>query len=206
MTLKLDDQRFGKLVAVRVIGSHPYAGKIWECICDCGVKTEAYARQLNSGKVVSCGCRKLEASHENGRLRRRHGYSRHQDRTYQSWVSMRQRCRDRRNPIYGGRNIQICQRWEKFESFLADMGERPDGMTLDRINGNGNYEPTNCRWATPVVQARNRRSSMTIQYEGNVVSLAQLVELTGLSRHVLRYRLKKSSNPTVWVNGAGSAV
>jgi len=87
----------------------------------------------------------------------------HRTPTYGTWMAMRRRCQnpgDRRFKDYGGRGISVCERWDSsFENFLADMGERPAGMTLDRIDTNGNYEPGNCRWATPIQQRANRRDS-----------------------------------------------
>ena len=86
----------------------------------------------------------------------KHGHRKPMSPTYISWLDMKQRCRDRSRKYYGAKGISVCERWESFESFLADMGERPDGMTLDRINNDGNYEPSNCRWATPAEQIKNR--------------------------------------------------
>ena len=109
-----------------------------------------------SGDTKSCGClrRAVTAS-----LKMTHGIS-HKSGTYDIWVLMRQRCN---NPKatgyahYGGRGVTVCRRWDKYTNFLMDMGERPDGLTLDRIDPHGNYEPTNCRWATWTTQNRNKR-------------------------------------------------
>src|SRR6478736_1916805 len=96
---------------------------------------------------------------EDGKFAPRHGHAvGAKSRTYWSWISMLNRCRCATStsyPLYGARGIKVCERWESFDSFLADMGERPDGTSLDRVNPDGNYEPGNCRWATSKQQARN---------------------------------------------------
>ena len=115
-------------------------------------------------------------------------------RTYRSWSECRQRCENPNNrkwPSYGGRGIKVCARWASFANFLADMGERPDGHSLDRINNDGDYEPNNCRWATPSEQARNRRSSHTLTAFGETLTIAEWAERTGLKHHTIAWRINK---------------
>lgn len=117
--------------------------------------------------------------------------------TYQSWHAMRSRCLRQSDPAfarYGGRGIRVCTRWTGaggFERFFADMGERPHGTSLDRIDTNGNYEPGNCRWSTPREQANNRRDTRAIEHGGLTLSIAEWSRRTGLAEDVIRTRLDK---------------
>ena len=99
--------------------------------------------------------------------------------------------KDHKYPDYGGRGIKICARWDRFENFLADMGERPDGMTIDRQDVNGDYEPGNCRWATGRTQGRNKRNTSHVTVDGITRGLPEWAEIAGLPRGVIEYRLRK---------------
>lgn len=114
--------------------------------------------------------------------------------TRKTWGDMKGRCLNpahRNYADYGGRGISICERWLTYENFLADMGERPPGRSLDRLNNDGNYEPSNCRWATPKEQARNTRSNRLITYKGETKCMAQWADDLGLPKHTLEQRVAK---------------
>jgi hypothetical protein len=109
-----------------------------------------------------------------------------------TWEVMRQRCHDPKHPAYkdyGARGIAVCERWNTFANFLADMGERPDGTTIDRKDGTKGYEPGNCRWATPSEQANNTRTNVAITCRGRTQNLKQWAKELGISHQVIRYRL-----------------
>lgn len=112
--------------------------------------------------------------------------------TYQVWAQMWQRCTNPRNPEYknyGGRGIRVCRRWEKFENFYADMGMKPKRRFIDRRNNDGNYTPSNCRWATRMIQASNTRSNRRISHNGSLAHLQEWSRRTGLSSGGIRNRL-----------------
>lgn len=166
------------------------------CRCECGNEKEIPCRHLPSGVSRSCGCLARELTSERASPVKTHGHAWNRGErspTYINWRNARDRCLNPRAPNYseyGGRGIRFCDRWNDFTAFLSDMGERPDGMTLDRYpDVDGNYEPGNCRWATPAEQAANRRNSVWIEVDGVKTTTATVAKQIGIDPQLLRWRL-----------------
>ena len=157
--IDISGQRFGRLVAVAFSHRDDRRRSHWKFRCDCGTEVVSDSNNVKRGAAASCGCLKAE---NNRRTWTKHGHAAGNTPEYESWSAMLARVRattGRKFSDYGGRGITVCERWLSFESFLADMGPRPQGTSLDRIDNNGNYEPGNCRWATAPQQVKNRRPS-----------------------------------------------
>lgn len=147
---------------------------------------------LKRGATKSCGCLNKDLIREVGRKTATHGHTRgyRPTPTRVTWCAMKMRCSPEvGKPEYAGRGISVCERWRDFANFLADMGERPEGMTLDRIDPNGNYEPGNCRWATPEQQMNNRRNNRMFAVNGETLSIAQLARKYSVPDSRIRMRL-----------------
>jgi len=161
----LAGKKFGKLTLIEVSAKEHGTRPHWRCRCECGSITNAAEANILNGHTRSCGC--IHRERARAGLNRKHGMIK--TPTYYSWRAMLCRCFSPRTDgyeYYGGRGISVCDRWQKFENFLADLGTRPTGTTLERQDTNGNYEPGNCYWATAKQQAANRRNNRNLTYEG----------------------------------------
>lgn len=178
--LDISGIKYGKLTCLSI--SHTVKKLYyWNCICDCGNKAIISGSRLRSGHTKSCGC--IVATQK--------GLS--TSPTYRSWQAMIQRCYDSKIPHYkryGAIGIIVCDRWKNsFLNFLEDMGERPDGKTLDRINSSGNYELNNCRWLTYKQQGNNRRGNLILEAFGKKQTLQQWSDEYKVNRSKLRKRI-----------------
>lgn len=170
---------------------------MWSCICTCGTERRVKTQSLREGTSTSCGCshRELTSKRFKGQTHTiKHGHARNQKSSpeYKSWGSMRHRCFNKNNisyKYYGGRGITVCERWNKFENFLKDMGRRPSKHSLERIDNNKGYGPENCRWATNLDQANNKRNNKYLTYKGKTRSRKEWARVLDISYSALLHRL-----------------
>ena len=178
-------ERWTVLKFDKIVGSHSY----WICKCDCGNIKSVRKNCLIRGETKSCGCLNREIT-----KKRLTTHGMYYTKTYNSWLRMIQRCN---NPNisnyknYGGRGITVCKRWLKFENFYADMGNKPERFSLDRIDNNKGYYKENCRWVTQKEQCRNRRNNVNITYKKKTKLLLIWSEELGINYNVLWQRIKK---------------
>jgi len=189
--LQLEGKRFGKLVVIKDVGVNKQGTYMWLCKCDCGNEKIVKGASLKYGSTNSCGCGIIESIIK---THTKHGSVNSVE--YSTWEGMKARCYNKNTPRYseyGGRGISVCERWiNSFENFLSDMGERPSNKhSLDRFpDNNGNYEPSNCRWATDFQQLRNTRRNVWIEYNGEKFVLTDLAKKLNIHYVTLRYQLR----------------
>jgi len=182
----LSGQQFGMLTVLEFSHKDTRSNAYWRCRCSCGELTIVQGSNLKSGCTVSCGCYRKARLVTHGMA----GSS-----IYKAWDSMLHRCtnpNNKRYRDYGGRGIEVCDSWFKFENFYADMGPRPTAKhSIDRIDNNGPYCKENCRWATPTEQGANQRSNRMLTHEGITLTVAQWSQRVSLSRSVIWMRLSR---------------
>lgn len=191
----LTGQKFGRLTVMELTGKKTKSGNaIWICQCECGNITEADSGSLRVGYKVSCGCfakdhaRSLNISH-GGR----------NERLYLVWMDMRRRCRDEKDENYknyGGRGIKVCKEWQDYAVFRNwalthgyDKNAKYSTCTLDRIDVNGNYEPSNCRFVNMKVQCNNKRNNRVIEFNGETMTAVQWARKLGMNDSIVSKRL-----------------
>jgi len=156
--LDITGMMFGRLTALKLVGKTPAGMSLWLCACECGNKRVVMVSSLRYGSTTSCGCIRVEQQRKSFL---RHGMS--GTREHHTWLSMLQRCYNENNPRYehyGGRGISVCDEWrDDFAAFYRDMGPKPIGLSIDRIDNDGDYNRDNCRWATASEQNYNTRRS-----------------------------------------------
>lgn len=185
--------RIGRLTIER-LDKVQNGNRYWFCKCDCGKTKSIQWEHLRRGSANSCGCLRVELA--KARMTT-HGYGSRRARPaeYASWNNMKQRCL---NPnvkefrLYGARGISVCNEWLKFENFLRDMGRCPEGMQIERKDNNGNYEPSNCKWADTIEQGNNRRNNRVIEFNGKSQTLSQWSREVGISVKTLWRRISVS--------------
>lgn len=182
-------QTFGRLKVVKFNGSRKVGNKtkaFWDCICICGKSNIVEASNLKSGHTKSCGCLAIEMC---GEKTFKHGLTNTTE--FHSWSHAKGRCYNIRNykyKNYGGRGIKMCDKWKNnFMEFYKDMGKKPEGKTLERINVNGDYEPSNCKWATHIEQGNNKVFNRIVVLNGVKMTLANCARLHGKKYRALHF-------------------
>lgn len=194
--IDLTGKRFGRLTVLERAPNH---GKrtMWLCCCDCNTQKVVSSDELKSGKTQSCGCLHREISSKVLRRMRneQNADGRSKTRLYKIWKGMKERCYRKTNADYnryGGRGIQVCSEWRRdffaFKSWALSCGYS-DGLTIDRINNDGDYCPENCRWATISEQSNNRRSNVLLSAYGVTHTMAEWARVVGISTELIWYRL-----------------
>lgn len=189
--MDLSGQTFGSWLVLRKSDRIGRSRQIyWVCKCECGAVKDVLQLTLRNGSSKSCGCTAKDWC-------RIHGMEK--TRTYWVWAGMIQRCE---NPKfkwyhrYGGRGIKVCPKWRNsFVAFFEDMGEKPEGKSLERLNNDGDYEKENCIWATRKQQIRNRGVTPFVEFEGSKISVSELAEKFGLSHRRVADRIKRGYTP-----------
>ena len=186
--IDLSGERFGRLIVLSRAPNNKTTTR-WLCLCDCGTTKAINATCLTKEITKSCGCLRKEKT---GKQFSRHGMS--DSSEYSIWLAMRRRCYDKNNKDflrYGGRGIVVCDRWkDSFQNFYADMGNKPNGCSIDRIDVDGNYSPENCKWSNAIEQANNKSTNHYITYGAETHTIAEWARIGGIPQPALHQRIK----------------
>lgn len=186
-------ERFGRLVVTEYVGVGLNRQAVWRCRCDCGEVRDVLVRSLAAGATTSCGCYARERSTTHGLYSCSKGSTSRPE--FSCWRAMIQRCLDQSSPAfeqYGGVGITVCDGWLNFDVFLRDMGPRPSSdHSIDRIDNNKGYSPDNCRWATLIQQARNKKKVPLLTYQGLTMTAPEWSEKLGFARGTINDRLRR---------------
>jgi hypothetical protein len=185
-------KKFGRLTALNYAG-----GLKWNCVCECGALTTVWTNALKHGRTTSCGCynkQRLRETHTH------HGHTRQgfTSSIYNAWKNMMRRCGTPSNAEfhnYGQRGIFVCDKWKQFSGFLEDMGEKPIGLTLGRIDNNGPYSKENCRWETVEQQSNNKRSNHPITLNGETKTISEWARMYRINRAAVGSRIRIGWDP-----------
>jgi hypothetical protein len=198
----LTKKKFGRLTVIGKTRKTSYGNSYWLCKCDCGNTKEVFGKSLINGDTKSCGCYRTE-------VHTKHDFS--HSRLYQCYKGMKRRCYNEnfhQFHRYGGRGIKVCDEWlddpEEFLSWALENGYRDD-LTLDRIDNDGDYTPSNCRWASLKEQARNTSRSIYVEVDGESKPLGEWCEIYGVNRGTAYRRLRKGKRGRDVFKSTGSA-
>ena len=181
-------KKFGRLTVISFSHCDSKSTTYWNCLCNCGTSKIVRESRIKSGGTKSCGCLKKELLRI---AKTKHGMC--GTPIYKSWQLMKQRCYNSKNTMYkryGGRGIKVCKLWiNSFENFYKDMGEKPKGKTIDRIDNNGDYKPSNCKWSTAKEQANNKSNSIHITVKGKTHTAIEWEQIRGLKAGKVSHRI-----------------
>lgn len=190
----LTGEKIGRLTVIKRVENNKANNAQWLCQCECGKEIITTTANLKRRHSKSCGC--LRKEHTSGINNNFYKHGMYNTKLYQTWHNMKQRCFNKNSSHYknyGGRGIKVCNEWLEFMNFYnwAMSNEYSEGLTIDRIDVNGNYEPDNCRWVDNKTQCNNKRNNHLITYNGKTHTMMEWSRLLNIKYDVLRFRLKR---------------
>lgn len=197
-TKDLAGKIFGRLEVIRRHGSDAYHRAVWLCRCICGQEKLCTTHALTIGQTKSCGCLSIDKVRARSLRHGHYAIGSETNATFETWKHMHARCKNESDVgyhNYGGRGIAVCERWEDFGNFLVDMGRRPEGTSIERKDNDGNYEPSNCVWATPKEQGNNNRRNVHVTLSGVTLPVSEWAARLKIKPQTIYCRLLRGSQP-----------